>query len=261
MFKKIEDNLISLRQTKPLVLSLTNYVTVNFVANSLLSIGAAPIMSESVDEIEELVNISHVIYINIGTLNKEFIDRAKFACEVAKKKNKPIILDPVGAGASVIRTKTSIELLPFVDIVRGNSSEILALNDEDSKTMGVEATHKVSEAAEAAKALALKYNITVMISGAEDYITNGKEEEFVPFGSILMPLVTGMGCSLTSVVSAFRAVNQDSYQATINAASYFAIAGQIAEKESDKIGSFQVKFLDNLYQPQWNKIREIYEGR
>lgn len=112
MINEIQSTLTQLRHVQPLVLCLTNYVTMDFMANALLALGAAPLMSESREEIEELVSISHALYINIGTLNDAFMARALFAAKIANYLNKPIVLDPVGAGASKLRTAAALELLP-----------------------------------------------------------------------------------------------------------------------------------------------------
>ena len=258
MFNKLEYYLNKLRQEKPLILSLTNYVTIEFVANSLLSIGAAPVMSECSDEIEELLKMSSALYINIGTLDNNFSKRAKFACEVAKEYKIPIILDPVGVGASKVRRNLVAELLPFIDIIRGNASEIIATNGAISESLGVESVHQVSDAYEAARSLALELNITVMVSGKHDFITNGENEQRISFGSNLMQVITGAGCSLTAVISAFRAINSNSYEAVVCAASYFNLAGQFAEEKASAPGSFKNILIDNLYRPNWKRIEVLY---
>ena len=258
MINNIESNLKILRQTKPLVLSLTNYVTMDFMANTLLALGAAPIMSEELQEIEELVQISNAVNINIGTLTDKFIEKAKFTCIVAKKYNKPVILDPVGVGASKIRTTTARELLPFADIIRGNASEIIAISDISSKTLGVESTHEVKAALHIAKELALQRNKVVIVSGAEDFITDGTRHQTLNFGSNLMPLVTGMGCSLTAVIAAFKAVIPDSFEAATLSVAYFSLSGQIAEYSTKLPGSFRTAFIDNIYQPNWLEMRKLY---
>lgn len=259
MINTLENSLINLRAKQPLILTLTNYVTMNFIANSLLSIGASPIMSESNEDIIELLNVTNAVYINIGTLEEKFIERAKFTCKLAKEKHIPIILDPVGAGASKIRANTAIELLPYMDIIRGNASEILAVYNRSNYGIGVDAKDSTESAKNAAKLLAKEKNLIVMISGADDYITDGNREKSLRFGSALMRLVVGMGCSLTAVIAAFKAVNIDSYQATIDAAVYFSLAGQISAENYQGIGSYQVRFLDNLSQADWKRMREIYE--
>jgi hydroxyethylthiazole kinase len=257
MIDKIESNLKILRETKPLILNLTNYVTMDFVANSLLALGAAPIMSEDIREMEELIKISGAVYINIGTLTEEFIERAKHSCILAKKYNKPIILDPVGVGASQIRKEAVREILPFIDIIRGNASEIMSVYGLDSKSLGVESSHKVNDALEAAKKLALQQGITVVVSGAEDFITDGRNEEMLSSGSEIMPLITGMGCSLTAGIAAFRAVNPNSFEAAKSAVAFFGLSGQVVGEFVKGPGSFRVEFIDYLNKPNWNKMEEL----
>ncbi|MCT4635658.1 MAG: hydroxyethylthiazole kinase [Rickettsiales bacterium] len=257
MIDEIENSLENLHKIKPLVLNLTNSVTMDFVANSLLALGAAPIMSEDIREMEELIQISSAVYINIGTLTVEFIERAKFACITAKKYNKAVILDPVGVGATVIRKKTVKEILPFIDIIRGNASEIMAVYGLEAMGLGVESTHQVNDALESAKELALRQDITVVVSGSQDFITDGKREEILSFGSKVMPFITGMGCSLTAVIAAFRALNSDSFESAKLAVAYFSLSGQIAEGSARGSGSFRVEFIDCLNKPNWNKMREL----
>ncbi|MCX7117469.1 MAG: hydroxyethylthiazole kinase [Legionellales bacterium] len=247
MIDALKQTLSQLRKTKPLVLCLTNHVTMDLMANALLCLGAAPIMSEDARELEELVNICHVIYLNIGTLDKPFIERASLAAELAQKYHKPLILDPVGAGASKIRTETSRTLVPYTDIIRGNASEIMAITDTVHATLGVEAAHCVSDAAGSAVLLSQTNACTVVISGAEDFVTNGREETHIPFGSSLMPLVTGMGCTLTAVISAFLAIVPDAFLAATQATTYFGMCGQLAALKTKNPGTFRALFLDELY--------------
>ena len=261
MLSKLQSNINKILLNKPLILALTNYVTMEFVANSILSVGAAPIMSESIEEIEELLKISLALYINIGTLNHKFLKRAEFACQKAKEHNIPVILDPVGVGASKIRVRAVKALLPFVDIIRGNASEILAAYGNINEILGVESIHQVSDASLVAKEIALKFNITVMVSGEIDYITDGKNEKNISFGSPMMQSITGVGCSLTAVISAFRAININSYEATIYAASYFGLSGQLAQEEAKAPGSFKNILIDYLYKPNWEEIRGLYERK
>ena len=261
MINQIKNNLAILRQAKPVILCITNYVTMDFIANSLLSLGASPIISTSVDEIEELMRISQAVYINIGTLNQKFIELVKFTCIVAKKYKKAIILDPVGVGASIIRTEAVRDILPFIDIIRGNASEIIAIGSQSYKTLGVDSNDKVVDALQTAKAIAGHHNITVMVSGADDFITDVTHQQILSFGSDLMPFVTGMGCSLVAVISAFRAINPISYEATLYAACYFSLVGQLTAISTKAPGSFKTLFIDNLYQPDWCQMRELYERR
>lgn len=256
MIDQIQIILHELRKTKPLVLNLTNFVTMDFMANALLAIGAAPIMSVCDEELEELVKISHAININLGTLDEAFIKRCRKVIELAKQYEKPLILDPVGAGASLIRTKTACEFLEHMKIIRGNASEIISLYDANAKSLGVESIHSTAEAKDKARQLAKKYNTTVVVSGAIDFITDGSGETEVHYGSSLMPLITGMGCTLTAVIAAFCAVVSDTFVSAQLATNYFGLCGNIAEREAKTPGAFRTAFIDSLFQMTSIKIND-----
>ena len=247
-----------LRTTKPLVLNLTNYVTMDIMANSLLALGAPPIMTVCDEELEELIHISGSVYINIGTLDTAFIQRCHAASAIAVALQKPIILDPVGAGASRIRTETAITIMPHVDIVRGNASEILALKNTASQTQGVEAIHTTSDASQTAIETAKTYDCTVVISGPVDFITNGSDTNHIPYGSPLMPLITGMGCALTAVIAAFHAVESNAFAAATAATTYFGVCGQYAGHIAKHPGTFRTAFIDTLHAADFNVLRDIY---
>ncbi len=250
MLNQIQSTLTQLKQQKPLILCLTNYVTMDFMANSLLALGAAPLMSESQDEIEELASLSQAIYINIGTLNDVFMDRALFAAKIANSIGKPLILDPVGAGASKLRTSAAIELLPYAQVIRGNASEIISLAGANGATKGVESSDPVTKAISSACLLA-KQHKTVVVSGPEDFITNGVENSTLPFGSNLMPLITGMGCTMTAVLGAFVACHSNYFLAAVQATAYFGLCGQLAHEKSKAPATFKQTFIDNLFDPDW----------
>lgn len=247
MFKALVFAATELKQKKPLVLCLTNTVTMDFVANCLLALGAAPIMSQSEDEMEELISISHAVNINIGTLNTTFNDCVITAAALATRYKKPMILDPVGVGASKIRTQLAKLLLPSCDIVRGNASEILALSGLSHQTWGVESTERVSNAVIAAEKINHLHNCTVVISGEMDFITDGVRQEMLSYGCALMSQITGMGCALTAVIAAFRALNLDSFQAASLATAYFGLCGTIAATKTEQPASFRTYFIDALY--------------
>lgn len=261
MIDKIEKSIAKVRSQKPLILCLTNFVTAEFVANSLLAIGASPIMSGCEDEISELVKMASVLYINIGTLDQNFIGLAKKAIEIAKEQSKPIIFDPVGSGATTIRTEISKYIVPFANCIRGNSSEIISLEGNSHATYGVDANNTTDEAASIAKRLSLQNNAVVIVSGPVDFITDGNKSISVPFGSLLMQMVTGMGCSLTAVIAAFGSLTEDHFESAVIAAHYFAICGEIASKKHQSIGTFKVAFLDQLHNPDFALMRDLYDSR
>lgn len=246
-----------IRETKPLVLNLTNVVTMDFMANVLLAVGAAPIMSLAGEELDELIQIASSVHINIGTLDNAFNARCQKALELAQHYQKPVILDPVGAGASQIRSQTAMSLLPGVDIVRGNASEIMALAAQHHQTLGVESVHTTVEAEALAMHLAKTYDLTVVVSGEIDFVTDGRQSWQLACGSPMMPLVTGMGCSLTAMIAAFRACSEDSIQSARDATLFYGLCGQLAEEASQGPGSFRSAFIDKLYQAEASELKRM----
>jgi len=258
LLESLNEKISSLRTKKPLILNLTNYVTMDLMANTLLSLGTAPLMSVDKDEFEELIKISSAININIGTLDGPFIEGSILAAKLAKQYNKPVVLDPVGAGASKIRTKAARDLIGYATIVRGNASEVMALDDDEAKALGVESLHSTDQAKDVARKIAKQYNNTVVISGEVDFVTDGKREAYLPFGSPLMTKITGMGCSLTAVVAAFRGVVEDSFEASKLATAYFGLCGSIAAQKASAPGSFRTTFIDEIYKADFEAMKKLY---
>ncbi len=232
----------------PLILNLTNHVVMNLTANGLLAIGASPLMSIEQDEMEELVQISSAIVINIGTLDKAFGQRAVFAAEMAKKYHKPVILDPVGIGASLARRSLSMQILATkaVWIIRGNASEIIAISDQKGLSKGVDSLHETQDALTSAQLLANEYACAVVISGATDIIVDQKQKGFVNMDVPIMQKVTGMGCMSTAICGACVAVHQDAFTAGLAAMAIMSAAGDKAFKKALGPGSFSVAFMDAL---------------
>jgi hydroxyethylthiazole kinase len=238
-----------LKQMNPLILNLTNYVSMEFVANGLLSLGASPIMSESEQEIEDLLNIASALVINIGTLNADFLARVKKACAHANQLNVPIILDPVGVGATAYRTQAASHILNShkIALIRGNASEIMALSGETQKTKGVDSLAESLDAETAAKTLSCQYQCVVTVSGATDLIVSGENITYVTEGSPMMPKVTGTGCLFSAVTAAFCAIEPNNhYEAARAAACYYGRCGALAAEKSMGPGTFKACFLDAL---------------
>ena len=172
MFEKIKTTVTKIKKINPLILNLTNYVTMDFVANGLLCLGASPIISQASPEIEDLLQIASALVINLGTLDDKFISLCEHACYIANQLKKPIILDPVGAGATRYRTDTCLNLISNYDIaiIRGNASEIMSLSDQQTKTKGVDSITSGELAIESAHRLSMKYGIATVISGKTDII-------------------------------------------------------------------------------------------
>ncbi|MCX8124137.1 MAG: hydroxyethylthiazole kinase [Spirochaetes bacterium] len=237
------------RTQKPLVHNITNYVVMNYTANALLACGASPVMAHAYNEVNEMTNIANALVINIGTLENDWVHSMIIASGVASKKNIPVILDPVGAGATALRTHVALKLLRTgnIKVIRGNASEIIALTDHKSQTKGVDALHLVEEAVDVAKQIAQKYMTIVAITGPTDIITDGNAVIKVHNGHKLMSYVTGTGCTATALIGAFCAVDNDYSKTTAAALAYFGVAGQLAAKKTSAPGSFMIALLDELY--------------
>lgn len=249
----IWNDVAAVRKTAPLVHSITNLVVMSYNANALLALGAAPVMAHAREEVEEMVAIAGALVLNIGTLQPEWVEAMKLAAKKAASLNKPIILDPVGAGATSYRNRTITELLVMAKpaVIRGNASEIMSVSGLDSATKGVESLQSSEAAIDAAKTLARKIDGTVCVSGATDIITdkNGKTA-FLQNGHPWMTKITGTGCSATAMIGAFTAVQPDYWRATVSAMAYLGVVGEFATEEVQKknrgVGSLQIKILDAL---------------
>lgn len=233
----------------PLVQSITNYVVMNNTANALLSLGASPIMAHAKSEMEDMVSIIGALVINIGTLDEYWVESMLLAAEKAKSLSKPIILDPVGAGATAYRNQTLTQLIQVgPNIIRGNASEIMSLASVNIHTKGVDSTNTSDEALDAGKRLSNQTGAIVCISGEVDYITHGKKTAKVKNGNPMMAKVTGMGCTASAIVGAFAAVEEDLFTATIAAMTVMGVAGDMAAEKSEGPGTLQLHFYDALYQ-------------
>lgn len=256
----LKNALETVRASVSLVHNITNYVTVNDCANALLACGGSPIMSDEPEDVVDITTICGALTINIGTLNKSSIEAMFLAGERAAELGHPIVLDPVGAGASELRTRTAAELLDKLSIavIRGNMSEVKALAGGAATTRGVDVcpddavtSENLAEAAAFACDFAQKTGAVVAITGAIDIVTDGKEAYAISNGSAIMGKITGAGCMLSCICAAYAAANPASMlEATVAAVANMGLAGEIAEKRMgprDGNGSFRTYLLDALY--------------
>ena len=239
----------AVRTQSPLVHNITNYVVMNNSANALLAIGASPVMAHWVSEMEEMTAIAGALVLNIGTLDDKWIDAMVVAGMAALRRGTPIVLDPVGVGATSQRTEAAMKIIEHCrpTIIRGNASEIMALVDASVKSKGVDSSASSDDALESAKRLAVDTGAVVVISGATDYITNGTDVYTVEGGNPIMTSVTGMGCTSTAIVGAFAAVVEDPMIAATAAMAVMSLAGERAAANARGNGSMQMHFLDELY--------------
>ena len=247
-----------LRQKRPLVHNITNFVVMNNTANALLAVGAAPVMAHALEEVEEMVGIADALVLNIGTLSPRWVESMLAAGQAAKQKNIPIVLDPVGAGATKYRTQTCLKILQSCcpTIIRGNASEIVALrgaSTTSTRTRGVDSSMDSAEGQRAAwelsMELAAEMRAVVVTSGASDYITDGKSSVTVANGTALMTQVTGLGCTASALCAAFAASAvsaADAMPACVSAMAVMGIGGEIAAEQACGPGTLQLHFLDAL---------------
>ncbi|WP_310601334.1 hydroxyethylthiazole kinase [Desulfobulbus sp.] len=246
---KAAENLKKIRDSKPLIHNITNFVAMDTTANVLLACGASPVMAHADNEVEEMVDLAGALVLNIGTLSDDWLITMIKAGRRASTLGKPIVLDPVGAGATALRTNAAKAILfqTWVSVVRGNASEILSLSGQDGSTRGVDTTHSVADASDEAGRLARELGTTLALTGATDLVTDGRRTLTIEGGHRLMPYVTGTGCSASALVGAFLSVDNDPLTAAATALAYYAVAGEIAGTRAAGPGTFAIHLLDALY--------------
>jgi hydroxyethylthiazole kinase len=247
--EKAAQNLAEIRKQKPLIHNITNYVVMNYTANALLAMGASPVMAHAANEVEEMVSFAGALVLNIGTPADDWIASMITAGKKASELKTPIILDPVGSGATLFRTNAAKRIIreTRVSVIRGNSSEILSLRQDNSKTKGVDSIHSVEAAAESAKILAGELDSILAVTGPTDLITDGRQVIRVSNGHPLMGYITGTGCTATVTIGAFLSVDGDPVSASATALAFFGLAGEVAAKNAFAPGSFMIAMLDALY--------------
>jgi hydroxyethylthiazole kinase len=256
--QRAADNLRKVREKKPLIHNITNYVVMNYTANALLSCGASPVMAHAAEEVEEMVSFAGALVLNIGTLTPQWVEAMLRAGKKANAMKVPIILDPVGSGATRLRTESAKRIARelSIKVVRGNASEVLSLAKEEARTKGVDSVHSVEEAQDAAIALAGELKTTLAITGKVDLITDGKRILRVHNGHEMMGMVTGTGCTATVMIGAFLAVDPDPVGATTTALAYFGLAGEKAATQTKSPGSYQIALLDAIYSIDEQQLRD-----
>lgn len=246
----IIESLTRMREIQPLIHMITNYVAMSFNANALLAVGASPIMAHAAEEVADIVQLAQALVINIGTLDRPWLDSMHIALRAAAERKIPIIIDPVGVGATPFRTQAVLSLLETASpqIIRGNASEIMALAGQGLlRAKGVDSVYQSEVAYQAGRELAERYRCVVIISGEQDFIIHPKACYKIGNGVSLMRQVTAMGCTATALIGAFCAVETDYIMAGVCAMAIMGIAGELAYALAQGPGSFQVHFLDALY--------------
>lgn len=265
------------RETTPLVHNITNYVTVNDCANILLACGGSPIMADDIEEVEDITSICQALVINIGTLNQRTIASMIKAGKKANQLGHPVILDPVGAGASHLRTGSVFKLLQEVrfDVVRGNVSEIMTVNSGAGSTKGVDASaddralhQNTGRAIDLGRQLSRKVGAITVTTGAVDIVADPANAFVIRNGHPFLGKVSGTGCMLSAMIGAFCGANLDQrLEATAAAVCMMGIAGELAYEKTEKYqggtAAFKIHLIDAMSQIDENilKARTRIESR
>ena len=266
--EEIKTYLNNLKEKNPLIHCITNYVTVNDVANSLIAIGASPVMTDEPSESGEITAISNGLLINLGTLNLNTIKAMQNSIKIANSLNLPVVLDPVGVGASTLRNETAINLLKEYkfSIIKGNISEIKFLNGEKSIAKGVDASLKdlnddILNRVNLAKELSMKTDAAIVITGKIDVVAFKNEAYLLKNGSSLMGKFSGSGCILGGICTAFLASNTDPLKSAIMGVLTECIAGELVRGKNvlSDMGSMKFKngLIDEIYLIDDKKIQNL----
>lgn len=241
-----------IREIRPLVHNITNIVAANISANGLLAIGASPIMSAAVEEMESIPALSQAVVINIGTLISKDVEAMVLAGKTANRLGIPVVLDPVGVGATPFRRQTVETLLQEIQFtaIRGNAGELATIANVAWSAKGVDAGEGAYSLIEIAQQVAKKYHTLVAISGETDVVSNGLQTALLHNGTPMFPKITASGCLLSAVCGAFLAVanTENHFSALIEACTAYAVAGELTAKSlaPTQYGHFAVNLLDEL---------------
>jgi hydroxyethylthiazole kinase len=240
--------LATLRERRPLVHNITNYVVMNETANAILALGALPVMAHAKDEVREMVGLAGALVLNIGTLEESWIDAMLLAGAEANSRGIPVVLDPVGAGATAYRTSTAKRILDTVDVtvLRGNAGEIGTLVGAQAEVRGVESIDSGGDAAELARQAAKTLGVVASVTGPVDHVSDGERVLAISNGHELLAAITGTGCMSSALTGCFLAGNEDPLAAAAEALVAFGVAGEDAAVGAKGPGSFHVALYDAL---------------
>jgi hydroxyethylthiazole kinase len=238
-------SLSRIRERTPLIHNITNFVVMNETANLLLAWGASPVMAHAIDEVREMVGYAGALVLNIGTLDEAWIKASLAAGEEANLRRVPVVLDPVGAGATRLRTAATEQIRSAVRVavVRGNAAELATIAGTEAEIRGVDSV-SAGDPVSAARLAANRFGGVAVVSGAVDYVSDGTRLVEIRNGHPLMGRITGSGCMATATVGAFLAVEPDPFLAAAEAMIAFGIAGEIAAERSAGPGTFRAQLMD-----------------
>jgi hydroxyethylthiazole kinase len=243
------ETLLRLRETRPLVHQITNYVVMNETANATLAVGGQPVMAHAREEVEEMVALAGALVLNIGTLSPNWVDAMLMAGRTATSLGIPVVLDPVGAGATTYRTQTVQRILDEVrvTVVRGNAGEVATIVGVEAEVRGVDSIGVSADPGELALQAAKTLGLVVSISGPVDYASDGERVVSVSNGHPVLAAITGTGCMLSAVTGCFLAATPgEPLEAAVGALAAYGVAGEAAAQEGKGPGSVHVALYDAL---------------
>jgi hydroxyethylthiazole kinase len=243
-------SLRAMREQRPLVHQITNYVVMNETANATLALGALPVMAHAVEEVAEMTRIASSLVLNIGTLSGHWVDAMLLAGGAASARSIPIVLDPVGVGATEYRTATARRILESVGVtvLRGNAGEIATLVGAHAEVRGVESIATGIEPAELARAAARSLGVVASVTGPVDYVSDGERVLAVANGDALLATVTGTGCMSSAITGCFLAAKPgEPLEAAAEALAAFGVAAEDAARGAEGPGTFHARLYDGLY--------------
>jgi hydroxyethylthiazole kinase len=235
------------RERKPLVHQITNYVVMNETANATLALGALPVMAHAKEEVAEMVRLAGALVLNIGTLAPHWVESMLIAGKAANEAGVPVVLDPVGVGATTYRTETAKRILDKVEVavLRGNAGEVATLVGVDAEVRGVESITAGEDAAALARAAASSLGVVASVTGPVDHVSDGDRAAAIANGHPLLAAVTGTGCMSSAITGCFLAVDEP-FDAAVAALVAFGVAGEDAARAAKGPGSFHVGLYDAL---------------
>jgi len=238
----------AIRDHKPLVHNITNYVVMNETANAILALGALPVMAHAKDEVREMVGLAGALVLNIGTLSEDWIEAMLLAGAAANEQLIPVVLDPVGVGATAYRTNTAKRILDVVDVavLRGNAGEVATLVGVEAEVRGVESVGGGGDPGQLAREAAKTLGVVAAVTGPVDHVSDGDRSAAVANGHELLAAITGTGCMSTALTGCFLAGKEDAFEAAVEALVAFGVAGEDASVGAMGPGSFHVGLYDAL---------------
>ena len=243
-------SLRAIRERRPLVHQITNYVVMNETANATLALGALPVMAHAREEVEEMVGLAGALVINIGTLSPHWVDAMLLAGRAANERRLPVVLDPVGAGATRYRTETAKRLLDELDVtvLRGNAGEVATLVGVDAEVRGVESMMAGTDPGVLAREAGKRLGLVASVTGPVDHVSDGETVLGVANGHELLGTVSGTGCMSTAITGCFLAAKPDApLEAAAEALAAFGVAGEDAAARATGPGTFHAALYDALY--------------